>query len=244
MFNDQDKERFKRQLDIPQFGVEIQKKLKESRVAVLGLGGVGGTAALYLAAAGAGNLLLADRDVVEISNLNRQILYTEADLGLSKVEVAAERLKALNNNIHIEAIRNDIDESSLLPLLGGCDFVLDCLDTNYIRLAVNRACVKLGLPASHAFAQDFSGELITILPGESACLACVLDESFPEPEDVPVLGVATGMVGVGMAAAAVRYLTGLGDVAAGYRLIYDLAFPQTIKIPLPRHPSCPVCGRN
>lgn len=244
MLNSADRERYKRQLDIPQFGERIQKKLKESRVAVLGVGGVGSTAALYLAAAGVGELLLVDRDSVELSNLNRQILFTAADLGLPKAETAAKRLTALNNGIKITYSIKDIIESDLPPLLGGCHFVLDCLDKNNLRLAVNRACVKLGLPASHAFAQDFSSELITVLPGKSACLGCVLDENFPEPEVVPVLGVATGMVGIGIAAAAIRHLTGLGDVAAGCRMIYDLAFPEMIKIPLECNPSCPVCRKK
>ena len=243
MLTGMDQERFKRQLAIPQLGAPVQAKLRGSRVAVLGAGGVGGPAALYLAAAGLGSLLVVDRDTVELSNLNRQILFTTADLGQPKARAASKRLQDLDPGLRVETIIQDVAASDLPALLAGCDFVLNCFDGNHSRLAVNRACVNLGLPAAHAFAQDLSGEIITVLPGETACLACVLDESFPEPEEVPVLGVATGMVGVVMAAAALRRLTGLGDVAAGCRLIYDLAFPQLMQIPLPRHPACPVCGQ-
>ena len=184
---------------------------------------------------------MVDRDLVEVSNLNRQILFNTSDPGRSKVRVAQERLKAINASIDIEAVHEEVNQSNLLSLLKNSHFVLDCLDKNNVRLAVNSTCVKLNLPASHGFAQDFSGELITVLPWESACLACIMDESFPEPGETPVVGVATGMVGVGMAAAAIRFLTGLGDIDAGYRLIYDLAFPQMAKVPAAKLPSCPVC---
>ncbi|BAF58793.1 MAG: HesA/MoeB/ThiF family protein [Pelotomaculum sp.] len=236
-------ERWKRQLAIPQFGMEAQQKLRESRVVVLGLGGVGGVAALYLAAAGVGCMVLVDRDVVELSNLNRQILFSTADIGKPKAEIGAERLLALDPGLKLEAVVKDIRETDLKALLQGSHFVLDGFDKNAHRLAVNRACVRMGLPAVHGFAQDFSSELIAVLPGQSACLACVMDENFPEVKETPVLGVSVGVIGVAMAAAAIRCITGLGEVMAGCRLIYDLAFPELIKIPLERDPLCPVCGR-
>ncbi len=208
---------------------------------MLGVGGVGGTAALYLAAAGIGHMIVVDRDRVETSNLNRQVLFTGCDVGFPKVRAAQQQLQSLNDAIKIEAVDIDINKSNLSSIICDCHYVLDCLDTNYMRLMVNRTCIKLDLPASHAFAQDFSGELFSVLPGESACLACIMDESFPEPEETPVMGVATGLVGVAMAAVAIRSLTGVGVIDAGYRHIYDLAFPEMVKIHAAKLPSCPVC---
>jgi molybdopterin/thiamine biosynthesis adenylyltransferase len=233
-----------RQRAIPGFGVVGQERLKKSKVAVLGLGGVGGPAALYLAAAGVGKLVLVDGDFVEASNLNRQILFSFADLGRPKAQAGCERLLSLNPELKVYAVEKHLEERDLGPILRGSDFVLDCFDTNRIRLAVNRECLRLGIPAAHGFAQDFSGEVFTVLPSEGSCLACALDESFPEQEMAPVIGVATGMVGVAMANAAILRLTKLGDPQAGVRLVYDLAFPGIAKISVARNPSCPDCGKN
>ena len=235
--------RWSRQMAIPGFGTEAQKRLVQSRVAVLGVGGVGGAAALYLAAAGAGSLLIVDRDVVELTNLNRQVLFTSADLGRPKALVGAERLRALDPDLDVKAVVKDAKEDDLRSVIKGSDFVLNCFDRNADRLAANRVCIDLGVPAAYGFAQDFSGEVFTVVPQESACLACALDETFPEPEVTPVVGVATGVIGVAMAAAALRFLTGIGEVAEGQRLIYDLAFSELIRIPVSRNPRCPVCGR-
>lgn len=234
--------RWKRQIAIPQFGVAAQHRLKESKVAVLGVGAIGGVTALYLAAAGIGGMLLVDKDVVELSNLNRQILYTGSDLGNAKAPLAAARLRELDPGLKIEAVVLDAGPDELPQLLIGSNVVLCCFDRNRDRFAVNRECRQLKLPAVYGFAQDFSGELITVLPDQTACLACMMDENFPEPDETSVIGVAGGMIGIAMAAAAIRYLTGIGDLMAGYRLIYDLALPELIKIPLPRTPACPVCG--
>ncbi len=231
-----------RQTAIPGFGEKGQQKLSRSRVAVLGLGGIGGPAALYLTAAGVGSILLVDRDVVEITNLNRQILFSASDIGRQKAIAAAERLLSLNAGLNVETVAKGVKENDL-KLLEGCNFVLDCFDRNKDRLAVNRACLRLGIPAAHSFAQDLSGEVFVVIPGKSACLACALDESFPEPDVTPVMGVATGMVGMAMASAAILNLTELGDPMPGHRLIYDLAFPGTTKIFVDKNPHCPTCGR-
>lgn len=234
-------DRWSRQISIPGFGGDGQRKLSESHVAVLGLGGVGGPAALYLAAAGIGSLILVDRDIVEISNLNRQILFTEEDLGHLKAEAASKRLQSLNPNLRVQTVARHLTESDMPALLEGCQFVLDCFDRNADRLAVNRVCMSLGIPAAHGFAQDFSGEVFTVIPGKSACLACALDENFPEPDITPVMGVTTGLVGIAMAATAILNLTQLGDLAAGERTIYDLAFSTVLKIPVEKSARCPVC---
>ncbi|MFZ5986142.1 MAG: HesA/MoeB/ThiF family protein [Bacillota bacterium] len=242
MINNDEYLRWKRQIEIPQFGEEAQYKLKKSRVAVLGTGAVGGAAALYLAAAGVGSMVLADRDVVELSNLNRQILFNSQDVGGYKAELASKRLLELNPCMEVEAVVKHIGEMELEPLVKGCSFVLCCFDKNESRFPVNRRCIEMNIPVSYGFVQNFSGELITVLPGQSACLSCIMDESFPEQPETPVIGVASGIIGIAMAAASIRHMTGIGDMMAGYRLMYDLAFPELIKVPLGRNKSCPVCG--
>jgi molybdopterin/thiamine biosynthesis adenylyltransferase len=236
-------EMWSRQMAIPGFGREGQKKLKESRVAMLGLGGVGSPAALYLAAAGIGGLVLVDGDCVQISNLNRQILFDSSDLGRSKAHVAAKRLHHLNPDLNVEVVDKQIQEGDMEAILAGCQFVLDGFDRNADRLAVNRACMRLGIPAAHGFAQDFSGEVFTAIPGDGSCLACAMDESFPEIEVTPIIGVAAGMVAISMASAVILSLTGIGDPMAGYRLIYDLAFPGITKVLVAKNPQCSACGR-
>jgi adenylyltransferase/sulfurtransferase len=235
------KDRWSRQISIPGFGNEGQHRLSESQVAVLGLGGVGGPAALYLTAAGVGRLILVDRDIVELSNLNRQILFCERDLGYLKAEAACKRLLPLNPNLKAKIVAKDLKESDMLTLLKGCDFVLDCFDKNADRLAVNQVCMRLGISAAHGFAQDFSGEIFTVIPGKSACLACALDENFPELEITPVIGVTTGLVGTAMAATAILNLTQLGEPAIGERIVYDLAFSRVLKIPVKKNLRCPAC---
>ena len=242
MLTDHEYDRWKRQIHIPQFGMEAQHRLKESKVAILGVGAIGGAAALFLAAAGIGSMILVDRDVVEVSNLNRQILYTSSHIGKYKAQLAADRLEELDPGISIEPVVQDVGANEIKQLVNGCDFVLCCFDKNCSRFPVNRECLNVNIPATYGFAQNFSGELITVLPGQTACLSCVIDENFPEPEETPIIGAASGMVGIAMAAAGIRHIAGVGDLMAGYRLIYDLAFPELIKIPLERNPACPVCG--
>jgi len=232
-----------RQMAIPGVGIKGQQKLHDSQVAVLGLGGVGGPAALYLAAAGVGSLLLVDGDCVETSNLNRQILFGSSDLGRPKAHLAAERLLHLNPDLKVEVVDTVVKERNLKPLLMGSRFVLDCFDKNADRLAVNRACIALGIPAAHGFAQDLSGEIFIAIPGRSSCLACAMDESFPEVEVTPIMGVTTGMIAISMASAAILFLTGIADPVTGCRLIYDLAFTGITRVPVLKNPRCSACGR-
>jgi molybdopterin/thiamine biosynthesis adenylyltransferase len=232
-----------RQIAIPGFGVEGQEKLRNSKVAVLGLGGVGGPAALYLAASGIGSLMLVDGDIVEASNLNRQILFSFSDLGQPKAQTAARFLLSHNPELKMEVVEKRVEERDMQSLLKGYHIVLDCFDQNRDRLAVNKVCLRQGIPAIHGFAQDFGGEIFSVLPGKSACLACAMDEGFPEAEVTPVIGVTTGMVGVAMASAAILSLTGLGTLPAGTRQIFDLAFMEIMKVPVEINPLCPACGK-
>jgi len=235
--------RYKRQLSIPGFGIDAQRRLKASRAVLFGAGGVGCAAALYLAAAGIGSLVLIDKDIVSLHNLNRQILYTSSDVGKKKAPAAAERLKAFNPYVEIEVVAEEVGAEKISALVEEASFILDTFDCNEARLSVNAASIKHRIAAVHGFAQDMGGEMIGVLPGRTACLNCVLDESYPELKNVPVLGVTAGIIGLQMASAAIKYLTGCGVFHAGCRIIWDLVLDQFLCAPLLRRPECPSCAR-
>jgi len=181
-----------------------------------------------LAAAGVGSQVLADGDCIEVSNLNRQILFISQDLERPKTVAEAERIKSLDPDIDALEVAKLMETDYLKEVFVECTFVLDCFDRNASRLAVNRACLNIclnmNLPACHGFNQNFSCEVFTILSGKSACLACALGESFPEPEKFSVVGAATGLAGVAMAPTAIRHITGIGGLREGCRRAHNLAF--------------------
>lgn len=234
-------EQWIRQMSIPGFGPELQSRLASSRVTVFGVGGVGCAAALYLAAAGVGRLILVDRDTISPSNLNRQVIYTWADIGLPKALTAAAKLRQLNPCLQVEAVGRDVGMAEIAGLIEGTSFVVEAFDSTRARLAVNEACVRSGVAAVHGFARDLSGELIVVEPKKTACLACALDENFPEEDECPVLGATAGIVGVYAALAAVKYITGIGPASGGRRIIFDLLLDRFMKVELVRQPSCPIC---
>lgn len=238
----EEREQWKRQLAIPQFGEKAQNSLRKSRVVVFGVGGVGCAAALYLAAAGVGTLVLVDKDVVTFDNLNRQILYHYTDLGKPKAQIAATRLQALNPHLVVEVVEREVAIEEITTIVKGSSAVVDTFDRNKSRLEINEVCVRQRIAVAHGFAQDLSGEVIFVKPGETACLHCVLDENFPELEECPVLGVTAGLIGVQLSSMVIKYLTGCGVVKAGYRLIWDLVLDQFVAIPLERQICCPVCS--
>lgn len=233
---------WQRQIDIPGFGEKAQEALKKSRVVVMGVGGVGSAAALYLACAGVGSLVLVDKDVVSISNLNRQILYGYADIGQKKVQRAYLRLKEIQPYTSLAILGTDVGYEQAKELLKKADYVIDAFDTNQSRLMVNRVCLELSVPACHGFAAELGCEVIEVVPGKTACLACVIDEDFPEQDGCPVIGVTAGLAGIYMALMAIKRLTGMENYKAGCRLIFDLMLDQFLSIPLEKKTECPVCG--
>lgn len=234
---------WQRQLTIPGFGPETQQILGSAHVLLLGAGGVGCPAALYLAAAGVGNMTLVDGDVVEPGNLNRQILYGRADVGRPKVEAAAEALKRLNPDINIEALPIHATAPEIERLVASGGVVVDCFDRNKDRLAVNSACLGHGKAAVHSYVQNFSGYVI-FSPGNGGCLGCLVDESFPEQQDNSVIGVAAGQAGIIAAAEMIRHLTGIGGPGESRLIFFDLAFMQWATRRVMRDPRCPACGKG
>lgn len=239
--------RYSRHLLLPEFGEAGQRRLKASTVAIVGMGGLGAPAAIYLAAAGVGTLRLIDPDRVDASNLQRQVLYGDRDVGRGKVEVARERLAALNPHVALEAHAVALSSGNALELLGGADVVLDGTDNFPTRYLVNDACVMLGVPNVHGSVLRFEGRVSVFATTEGPCYRCLFP-SPPPPDSVPdcaqagVLGVMPGQIGLLQATEAIKVLTGLGEPLVGRLLLVDALRMGFRTIAIRRDPACPACG--
>src|SRR5262245_1930342 len=219
--------------------------IEETRALVIGVGGLGAPAAMALAAGGIGTLGLVDSDVVDVSNLHRQPLYETADVGRAKVDVAADRLRARHPALRVETWRARFaaDDAALLR---GFDVVLDSTDTIAAKFDVNDAAVAAGVPLVHAGVLGFRAQLMTVLPGRSACYRCIFEDA-PPPGDVPscseagVLGPVPALAAAVQAAEALRLLTGRAPLYADRLLTIDLLTGATRAVPLARNPRCPAC---
>jgi len=229
-------ERYARHLILPEFLSGGQDQLREGSVLLVGAGGLGSPAALYLAAAGVGRIGLCDFDEVEVSNLQRQILHTTADIGRPKVDSGRDHLQALNPHVQVDALQLRADASNLRELVRGYDFVLDCADGFPTKFLVNDACVLENIPFCHAGVLRWEGQLLTCLPWRSASYRCVF-KAPPPPEAVPscsqagVFGPLVGVLGTLQASEAIKYLLGIGkdDASATSRRIVcgrDLHAPE------------------
>ncbi|MBI2093714.1 MAG: HesA/MoeB/ThiF family protein [Candidatus Omnitrophica bacterium] len=241
--------RYSRQLVLPQVGVAGQKKLLDASVLVIGAGGLGSPAGLYLAAAGVGRLGIMDQDVVSTSNLHRQILHSVSDLGKAKSYSAKTRLASLNPDIEVQAIQERFCAQNAKKQVADYDLVLDGSDNFTTRYLVNDACVIAGVTLVHAGVVHLQGQLMTILPRQSACFRCV----FPEPpqagqipgcQQAGVLGSAAGVIGTLMAHEALKVLLGLGELLTNRLLIFDGQMSRFREVPLRRDPHCAVCGHR
>ncbi len=238
-------ERYDRQLRLAEIGIDGQQKLLQARVLIVGVGGLGSPAALYLAAAGAGTLGLVDSDTVSLSNLQRQILHSTADLGRPKVDSAAARLRALNPDTQLLLFPERLTAARAPALLAGFDFVLDCTDNFPSKFLVADACHAARIPYSHAGILGLTGQALTVFPGRTACLRCVFDP--PPPPDPaagpnPVLGVAPGLFGALQAAEAIKVLLHIGTPLTNTLLHIDLLCLQFRQTPVRQNPDCPLCG--
>lgn len=235
--------RYNRQELMPQLGRDGQELLRRARVVSIGAGGVKSPLLYYLVAAGIGTLRIIDFDRVELSNLNRQILYTMGDLGKNKATVARARLLSLNDEVTVEAIDARVDETNITELTGGFDIVIEGGDSLTGRLLVNDHCLRTEVPMVHASAQYNYGYVLTVLPGQTACFLCAFPD-LPRGHggSVPVLGVATGIAGCLGAAEVIKLATGVGrPIVDGY-LTFS-AFPGSFDlVPAPRLHDCPACG--
>ena len=241
--------RYSRHLVMPEVGLEGQKKLKASSVLIVGVGGLGTPSAMYLAAAGVGRIGIVDFDVVEKSNLHRQVLYSEKDIGRSKAEVARERLIQINPNIDIELHKVRLDSSNALSILKDYDVILDGTDNFPTRYLVNDACVLLGKPNVYASIYRFEGQASVFFAKKGPCYRCLYHEP-PPPGAVPscaeggVLGVLPGIMGSIQAAEAIDLVLGKGTPLIGRLMLFDALDMKFKEVKLRKDPNCSVCGAN
>ena len=241
--------RYSRHLALPEFGAAAQERLGKASVLVVGLGGLGSPATLYLAAAGVGRLILNDFDQVDASNLQRQILYRGSDVGRPKTQAAADVLTALNPDCQLVRMEGRLEAATLADAIGKVDLVLDGSDNFGTRFAVNAACVAAQKPLISGAAIRYQGQLAVFDPRDagSACYACLYEEGGEELEDCRrngVLAPVTGVIGSLMAVEALKLLTGVGRPLTGRLLRYDALSGESRYTALTRDPACPVCSRR
>lgn len=242
-------QRYSRHLRIPEIGVEGQQKLLDSKVLLIGAGGLGSPAGLYLAAAGIGTVGFIDDDIVDASNLQRQVLHRTHDLGSPKVQSARRTIEALNPDVQVNTHQLRLTEENVEEIFSGYDLIVDGSDSFETRYIVNDACVKLGIPQVHGSIFRFDGQITTFDPryDESPCYRCLFPTS-PPPELAPncavagVLGVLPGVVGTIQATEAIKMILGLGEPLVGRLLMYDALSMTFRTLKVRRDESCPACG--
>lgn len=242
-------ERYSRQIILPNVGGKGQEKLCNARVLIIGAGGLGSPAALYLASAGIGKIGIVDSDKVELNNLQRQILHSTKDVGRAKVDSAQDRLVGINPDVKVVTYNLRLTSENILNIIKDYDIIVDGSDNFPTRYLVNDACVLSGKPLSHGGIFRFDGQAITVIPGESACYRCL----FPEPpppglvpscQEAGILGAVAGVIGVIQANEVLKYILGIGNLLTGKLLVFNALDSSFRQVKVPRDPNCPVCGEN
>ena len=239
--------RYSRHLIMPEVGMDGQRRLKAASVLCVGAGGLGSPAAIYLAAAGIGRIGIVDYDVVDYSNLQRQIIHATPDVGRSKLESAKDRIEALNPHVHVETYEMSLSSANALKLFDSYDVVLDGTDNFPTRYLVNDACVLTGKPNAYGSIFRFEGQASVFATKEGPCYRCLYPEP-PPPGLIPscaeggVLGVLPGVVGLIQATEAIKLILGIGEPLIGRFVIYDALKMRFRELKLKKDPECPVCG--
>ena len=241
MLTPSEQERYDRQILIGEIGQEGQGRLKRARVVIAGTGGLGSPIALYLTAAGIGTIRIIDHDRVALSNLNRQILHWEEDIGRKKVDSARAKLRNLNSTVEIQAIAETITEENVSDLVHGCDAIVDAMDNLPTRYTLNRCAIEKNIPFFHGAVNGFEGRVMTVLPGETACLRCMYRGLVPQ-EKFPVVGVTPAVIGSIQATEVIKYLVGIGNLLTNRLLTYDGLKVTFNEFRLNRNPNCDHCG--
>jgi adenylyltransferase/sulfurtransferase len=241
MLTKRERERYDRQILIPEIGVKGQERLKQAKVLIAGSGGLGSPVSFYLAAAGIGTIRLVDYDVVDISNLNRQILHWDGDIGRKKVDSAFDKLSRLNPTINIDTVNDRIDKDNLSKVVEGCDMIVDAMDNFQTRYLLNRVAIKRKVPFFYGAVRGFEGRAMTVIPDKTACLMCMYKGPVPE-EKSPVMGVAPAVIGAIQATEVIKYITGVGQLLENRILHFD-GLDMTFKeFKINRNPQCTHCG--
>jgi molybdopterin-synthase adenylyltransferase len=238
MFSERERERYKRQMTL--FGDEGQEQLKKAHIFIAGAGGLGSPVSLYLAVAGVGTITIVDRDVVDQTNLNRQILHFDRDIGRKKTDSAKEKLQEINPDITIHAIDVKIDETNAAHLVGEADGIVDAMDNYPARYLLNEVAIAKEIPLFHGGIRGFYGQATTIIPGTTPCLKCI----FPKPppkEEFPVVGATAGFIGTVQANEVIKFLLGSGELLTGRLFIWDGMQAHAEEICVERNPGCEAC---
>ncbi|MDR3724395.1 MAG: HesA/MoeB/ThiF family protein [Terracidiphilus sp.] len=248
-FNEERLERYSRHILLKDVGIEGQQKLFDAKVLVIGAGGLGSPIALYLAAAGVGAIGIADADVVDISNLQRQVIHFTRDIGQPKVESAAEKMRAINPDVQVRTYHEFLLAANICPVLRDYDFIIDGTDNFAAKFLINDACVLEHKPFSHGGILRFNGQTMTIVPGESACYRCVFHAppprgSVPTCSQAGILGAVAGMLGTIQAVEALKFITGAGTLLTNTLLSFDAKTLDFRKTRFKKNQRCPICGEH
>ncbi|MDP6346883.1 MAG: molybdopterin-synthase adenylyltransferase MoeB [Dehalococcoidia bacterium] len=247
-FTEEQVKRYSRHIILPQVGGKGQKKLMEAKMLLVGAGGLGSPAAMYLAAAGVGKLGIVDFDRVDLSNLQRQILHGQSDIGRRKTVSAAETLHQINPDVELALYEERLCSDNIMDVIAGYDIVVDGCDNFPTRYLVNDACVLAGKANVHGSIFLFEGQLSVFLPGQG-CYRCLFPEppppgAVPSCQEAGVLGVLPGIVGTIQAAEAIKLVLGIGTSLNGHLLLFDALDMSFQKVKLRRNPGCAICGDN
>ncbi len=236
-----DKTRYDRQMLIEGWGEAGQSKLKAARVFIAGAGGLGSAVSIYLAVAGVGETTLCDADTVELSNLNRQILHTDARIDASKALSAGETLRQLNPRVKVVTCSDYLDANNVERIVGRPEVVVDCLDNFETRYLLNTYCIQHRIPFVHGAVHGMLGQVTFLYPPQTPCLRCIFREAQPNGT-FPVVGATPGVIGCIQALEVLKYLTGIGTNLKGRLLFFDGEELTFISVEVERTPSCPDCG--
>lgn len=246
-YTEEELNRYSRHILLKEVGVEGQEKIRAAKVLVVGVGGLGAPAAMYLAAAGVGTIGIVDGDVVDLGNLQRQIIYTTPDVGKPKVLSAKETIAAINPHVKVNVYQDFLRADNALDIVKDYDFVVDGTDNFPVKFLINDACVMAGKPFSHGSILNFEGQTFTYVPGH-ACYRCMFKtppvNAVPTCSQAGVLGAIAGMLGTIQTAETLKYITGIGELLTDKLLTYNAKTMDFRKRTVHRRDNCPLCGKN
>lgn len=234
--------RYDRQMRIGEFGEAGQARLKQAKVCICGAGGLGSPVAIYLAAAGIGQITIVDHDRVALSNLNRQVLHGEDDIGRFKVDSAKANLNLLNGHVIVTTAQSEITNENAPAIIAGHDVIIDALDNLETRYILNKAALDGNIAFIHGAVNGFEGRIMTVIPGRSTCLRCLYRGPVKPQTKTPVIGVTPAVIGALQATEAIKYITGIGDLLTDRLLIYDGLKLKWSEFKLRRNPNCDHCS--
>ena len=234
-------ERYDRQIMIKGLGEEGQEKLKRAKVFIAGAGGLGSPVSIYLTAVGVGTIRVVDHQRVELSNLNRQVLHWDEDVGKRKIDSALEKLGRLNQSVKLEATEETITEANVSQLVADYDLIVDAMDNLPARYILNKAALERNIPFFHGAVYGFEGRAMTIIPGQTACLRCLYRGVVPR-DKFPVIGVTPAVIGCIQATEVIKYIVGIGELLTNRLLTFDGLHMRFTEFKVKKDPSCEHCS--